>query len=413
MNEHYDAIIVGAGLAGLTAAIHLEEYNLKPLIIERDSRVGGRVKTDELNGFLLDHGFQVLLEEYPMAKKYLDYHALQLQPFTAGAICFNGPEKFKVKDTKRNPLAAVSMAFSPVGSFMDKIRLGNLVAELQKQSLEVLFDKPEMPTIEYLKKRGFSKKIVNRFFKPFLGGIFLDQELSTSSRMFEFVFKLFSEGNTSIPAGGMEEIPKQLKSRLSKTQFMFNTEVKNVSSGVVTLKNGEQVFSEQIIVTIPGIIHQETSALSWNSTSTFYFEADKTIIGKPLIALNHGKNALVNNFVILTDASKAYAPKGKVLVSASLTHSPTESVEETSRRIKNELALSFGVEVQKWKYLKSYQIKKALPRLTNLKYEMPLEEALIADGVYVAGDYLLNPSINAAMQSGEAAAKALVLHYSS
>ncbi len=413
MNEHYDAVIVGGGLAGLTAALHLEEYNLKPLIIERDSRVGGRVKTDELNGFLLDHGFQVLLEEYPLAKKYLDYTALQLKPFSAGAICFNGPDKFNVKDTKRNPLATVKMAFSPVGSFMDKIRLGNLVAELQKTSLDVLFDKPEMTTYAYLKKRGFSKKIINRFFKPFLGGIFLEQALETSSRMFEYVFKLFSEGNTSVPALGMEEIPKQLKAKLTKTQFMFNTEVKNVSSGVVTLKNGEQIFSDQIIVTTPGVIHQETSALSWNSTSTFYFEADKSIIGKPIIALNHNENALVNNFVVLTDASKAYAPKGKVLISASLTHAPTESVEETSRRIKNELALSFGVEVQKWKYLKSYQIKKALPKIASLAYEMRLEETRVAEGVYVAGDYLLNASINAAMQSGEAAAKALVLHYSS
>ncbi len=411
MNEQYDALIVGGGLAGLTAALHLEEYNLKPLVIEKSDRVGGRVKTDEKDGFLLDRGFQVLLEQYPVARKYLNYEALDLLAFRAGALCFNGPKKFTVQDVRRNPLAAVPMLFSPVGGLRDKLKINRLVKELQAESLAELFEKPEMSTLENLQKRGFSKKLIARFFQPFFGGIFLEKELNTSSRMFEFVFKLFSEGYTSIPGKGMEEIPKQLKAGLKHTKFIFHTEVKTVESGKVHLANGETLENEQIIISTPGLLAQEEAPMEWQSTANYYFKAPHSPLSRNVIALNYAKDGLVNNFTVLSDTAKGYAPKGEHLVSVSLLTLPGEPVEEVSRQIKNELALSFGTAVQEWTYLHSYHVKKALPVLQNLQYEMPFTETRVGDGLYLAGDYLLNGSINAAMLSGESAAKALILNY--
>jgi phytoene dehydrogenase-like protein len=409
--QQYDAIIIGAGLAGLTAALHLEKYNLRPLIIDKDERVGGRIKTDEIDGFLLDRGFQVILEDYPILQEYLNLKDLYLQSFEPGAILFNDTEKFKVRDVRRKPFSALAMAFSPVGTFMDKVRLGNMVTELQKQDVASLFTKPETTTLDYLQKRGFSKKIIERFFKPFFAGIYLENNLQTSSRMFEFVFKLFSEGNTCVPARGMEEIPKQLKAKLKQTEFMFQTEVKAVEANKITLSDGQILNSEQIVVSTPGLLTQERSDLNWQSTSNFYFETDASVLNQALIALNFKQDALVNNFTVLTDTSKLYAPKGKHLVSVSLTSTPKESVEETSRKIKNELALSFGSDVQNWRYLHHYNVDKALPVLSDLQHKMPFEETRIAEGLYLAGDYLLNASINGAMQSGESAAKALILNF--
>jgi protoporphyrinogen oxidase len=411
MSTQYDAIIIGGGLAGLTAALHLEEFNLKPLIIDASDRVGGRIKTDEVEGFLLDHGFQVLLEKYALAQKYLDYKALDLKSFSPGAVCFADTESFTVKDVRRNKLSAFNMLFSPVGTLADKLKLGKLIKTLEAQTVAEIFTKPEMSTAEYLKKAGFSKKIIARFFLPFFSGIFLENKLETSSRMFEFVMKTFSAGDISIPAKGMEEIPKQLKSKLRHTQFRFHTAVKSVKAGKISLSNGEEMEHANIIVTVPNLVKQDKHKVEWHATATYYFKAPKSILHSNILALNYKKGKLVNNFTVMSDTSKHYAPKGMHLISVSLNDIPTESEEEISRQIKNELALSFGPPVQQWEFLKSYHIPHALPKVSNLQDEVPFAETAITNGVYLAGDYLLNPSINAAMQSGESAAKALILNF--
>lgn len=413
MDKNYDVIIVGGGIAGLTAAIELEKFNLKILIIEKSDRVGGRVKTDVVDGFQLDHGFQVYLSDYPEGKAMLDYDALQLHPFYSGAICFNDYKKFEITDTSRHKMALPRMAFSPVGTIMDKVRIGNLSAHLQQTSIEDIFESPELNTLDYLRQKGFSKKIIERFFKPFYSGIFLENELQTSSRMFEFVFKMFAEGVAAIPAKGMEEIPRQLKSKLKTTEFRFHTEVKSVQHDTLYLADGNTLSCNNIIIATNGdnIIGQLETAMQWRKSATYYFSADKSILKKNIIALNYHPGRLVNNFTVLTDTAPGYAPKKKHLISVSLTHIPEKSVEEVSHDIKNELALAFGTSVQGWKFLHNYHIEHALPVGHDLKAEIPFTQTRLRDGLYLAGDHLLNPSINGAMKSGKLAAQAVVLNY--
>jgi phytoene dehydrogenase-like protein len=413
MTPNYDVIIVGGGISGLATAIELEKFNLKVLVLEKTDRVGGRVKTDNVDGFLLDHGFQVYLTAYPDASSILDYNALNLKSFYSGALCFNGDEKFTVSDTTRYKLATAKMAFSPVGGLMDKVRLGNLAARLKKTSLESIFIKPDLETLSYLKQLGFSDKIIQRFFKPFYGGIFLDNHLETSSRMFEFVFKMFAEGDAALPAGGIEEIPRQLKSKLKSTEFKFHTEVESIDKGLIKLKGGEQMQADHIVLATndDSIINQVDSHQQWHNTATYYFAADKSVLHKNIIALNYSEHPLVNNFTVISDAAKTYAPKGKHLISVSLKDVPQKSVEEVSRAIKNELALTFGSDVQGWQFLRNYHIAKALPVIHDVKNEIPFTETKLKDGLYLAGDYLLNGSINGAIKSGQLAAQAVILNY--
>lgn len=413
MESNYDVVIIGAGIAGLSAALELEKYDLRILVLEKTDRVGGRVKTDEVDGFLLDQGFQVYLTEYPEGKMLLDYDDLNLKPFYSGAVCYRNDRKFTITDTKRHKLKLPSMALSPVGSLMDKIRLGNLNARLKTVAVEDIFSRPEYTTLEYLKQKGFSDKIIERFFRPFFAGIFLENELETSSRMFEFVFKMFAEGNATIPAGGMEDIPKQMKSRLKSTEFMFHSEVSKIEGKRIELKNGDPIESEHIVVATDAdkILPQLTSEIPWRQTATYYYSADKSPLNNNIIALNYAKPKVVNNFTVLTDTAKNYAPKGKHLISVSLSEVPSESVEEVSREIKNELALTFGAEVQSWKFLKNYHIKKALPIPEDVQGEIPFSETQIKEGLYLAGDHLLNGSINGAMKSGKLAAQSVVFNF--
>ncbi|NVK48531.1 MAG: FAD-dependent oxidoreductase, partial [Cyclobacteriaceae bacterium] len=240
--------IIGAGLSGLIAALELEKSGFHPIILEATDRIGGRMKTDEVDGFLLDHGFQVLNTAYPEAKKYLDFQALHLKKFDPGAVIFDERESYIISDPLRNPLKVVSMAFSKVGTFMDKVKMFTLTQDLKQKSIEDIFSAEAIPTHQYLKNYGFSDQIIENFFKPFFRGIFLEKHLNTSSRMFEFVFKMFAMGHAAIPEKGMGEIPNMIREQLSATQIYFNHPVEEVQGSTILMKNGEELEADRIII---------------------------------------------------------------------------------------------------------------------------------------------------------------------
>jgi phytoene dehydrogenase-like protein len=190
----HDVLVIGAGLAGLTAALELYRAGKKVLILEATDQVGGRVATELVDGYCLDVGFQVLLTAYPETKKYLNYGQLGLQNFGAGAIILHKGKRHLLADPLRHPAHVLSSLLAPVGSLQDKLNIFWLRQRLKNTNLNEVFSRPETSTYEELRKYGFSEKIINTFFRPFLGGVFLERELQTSSRMFSFVYKMFSEG---------------------------------------------------------------------------------------------------------------------------------------------------------------------------------------------------------------------------
>jgi protoporphyrinogen oxidase len=409
----YDAIIIGAGAAGLVAAKELEPYKLKVLLVDAAPQVGGRLRTDHHNGYTLDHGFQVLLGAYPMVNKHLNVKDLKLKPFRAGALLFNEVQFFKVRDVNREALAYLPMAFSPVGNIFDKFKLAKLRKQVLASSIDDIFDSEDISTIDFLKKRGFSKKIIARFFKPFFGGIFLEQELKTSARQFQFIFKMFAEGDALLPAKGIAEIAFQLKSGLVKTEIRLNTSVQTVENGLLTLEDGEVLEAKQIIIaTEPSkLIPQLEEEISWHETLQVYFSGPSGRFCSTFIALNFAEDGLINNIACLSKVQASYAPKGKHLYSISLRKDPHLNEKELSDTLMKELSVLLGAQAEKWELIRSFKIKKALPVVEGVVNERDFEETKVMDGVYLAGDYLLNPSLNAAMLSGELAAKALLLNH--
>ncbi|MDX1666541.1 MAG: FAD-dependent oxidoreductase, partial [Saprospiraceae bacterium] len=218
-------LIIGAGIAGLIAAHELEEKGLNPLILEAANQPGGRIRTDESNGFLLDRGFQVLPTAYEEVGRYLDQEALDLCHFEPGALIFTGERNMRISDPLRQPGQLFSAAFSPVGSPKDKWLLWKLTRRLKKLSPAECFQHREERTLDFLKTFGFSHRIIEHFFRPFFAGIFLEDELDTSARMFRFVFKMFGEGVAAVPAKGMEEIPRHLRGKLERTEILYDQRV--------------------------------------------------------------------------------------------------------------------------------------------------------------------------------------------
>ena len=164
--------IVGAGVSGLIAAITLEKEGYSPTIYEATDGIGGRVKTDIVDAYQLDHGFQVLLDAYPMAQKYLDYEDLKLQKFLPGAqIYYNGKNSI-IGDPLRELGLLLPSLTSNVGTLGDKVKVFKLNTELKRKTVEEFFKEPETSTLEFLSKFGFSEGIITKFFKPFFSGIF-------------------------------------------------------------------------------------------------------------------------------------------------------------------------------------------------------------------------------------------------
>ena len=404
----YKIHIIGAGISGLITAQILENHGYHPTIIEATATVGGRVKSDIINGYTLDHGFQVLLTSYPAAKKYLDYKALDLQELLPGATIFKNGKSQTIGDPLRKISLLIPTLLSSIGTVSDKIKILKLNTLLKKKKIAAIFKTQETTTLQYLKDFGFSNEIITEFFIPFFSGIFLETELETSSRMFEFVYKMFGDGLAVIPKNGIQAIPNQLKNNLKNTTFKFNTPVKEVKDKHIILTDNKTIASHITIIAtdasslISNLKNQETH---WKSCDTLYFETKKSVLKKPLIGLISDKNTLINNIFYHTSVATSTKTE-KELLSVTIIKDHQLEEEVFIKEVVAELRSKCGIlDVT---FLKRYQIKKALPKLTNLQYEISSTETKLKSTIFLAGDQLLNGSLNAAMISGERAAMGVI-----
>jgi protoporphyrinogen oxidase len=411
LNTEMDIFIIGAGISGLIAAYELEKAGFNPIILESGNAVGGRVRSDYQDGFIFDRGFQVLLTAYPEAQRYLDYDALHLKKFDPGAIILRPGNLFTIHDPLRSPLKIVSMAFSSVGTFMDKIRIFKLTQSLKSKTEDEIFNEPNKTTLEFLRDYGFSERIIENFFMPFFRGIFLENELETSSRMFNFVFKMFSIGHAAVPQKGMQAISDQLKGKLVKTSIRLNTAVEKIEGNVIELSSGERINADKIIIaTRPDrfLSQMEGQFKPSRKVVNLYFSLEKSFFASPMIGLVTDKQFLVNNLVFMTDVSKSYAKSDRALLSVSITK-PIPVDNKLIEMVKIELEALTHIKSGHFKLEKKYEIKDALPQVEDMKSSISATQTKIYDNVFLSGDYLLNGSINAAMTAGRKAAEAVIL----
>ncbi len=406
--QDYKIHIIGAGVSGLIAANVLEQNGYSPVIIEATDSVGGRVKTDIIDGYQLDHGFQVLLTAYPAAQKYLDLESLDLQKFLPGASIFKKGKQVVIGDPLRDISLLFPTLFSGIGTFSDKLKILRLNNRLKKKTVSDIFSDKEQSTLSYLIDIGFSNQMITQFFKPFFSGIFLESRLETSSRMFEFVYKMFGEGYAALPKAGIAAIPKQLTQNLKTTAFKFNTKVTSIKDGKIVLLDNKILKSHFTIVATDAsnlISNLKDQPTVWKSCDTLYFETENRVISNPLIGLIPENNTLINNIFYHTSVETHVVAK-KELLSVTVIDSHNLSNEELIEHVKRELQQHCGID--SCKFIKQYHIPMALPKLNDLQYEMLPSETRLTSGVFLAGDTQLNGSLNAAMISGERAALGVI-----
>ncbi|KAJ8439544.1 hypothetical protein Cgig2_007061 [Carnegiea gigantea] len=374
------AIVIGGGLAGLSASTKLYSSGVPFLLLEASDGVGGRVRTDSVDGFLLDRGFQIFITAYPEAQKLLDYSSLNLKKFYSGAKVYFDGKFHVVADPVRHFWDAVGTLVNPIGTVVDKLLIGLTRIRVLQKSDEEIFYCSEVPIIELLRSWGFSESIIDRFFRPFFGGIFFDRELETTSRLFDFIFKSLALGDNTLPEKGIGEISNQLASKLPSDSIRLNSRVisiqiekqKSAHWVSVKLENGEELRSETGVILaveepeaeklLAGtlLVSDKRVKKPGRSTVCLYFSAEKAQIpsSDPVLYLNGSGKGIINNMFFATTVAPSYGPPGKALVSVSLIGLFNDVADD-------DLVAQVVRELSEWRAVEALLQDSKVPRAIN------------------------------------------------
>ena len=465
-----DLCIIGGGISGLSAAITTAEKSTQQsssskspsiLVIESDSAPGGRVRSDITDGFILDRGFAVFIEEYPISKKILDYEALELQQFLPGAkVKLSGKDKLaSVSDPLRRRRDILKAITSPVGSPLDKARLLPLFYTVMTKSIDKLFEMEETDTLTCLKEKyKFSDDFISQFLAPFLEGIYLSPLDQQSSRMFHFVMKMFTVGSTSLPKGGMQAVANQLADKATElgVDIQFNSRAVSIRKEestdrflleVESREHGKQTIqANSIIIATDGDaarnllqdiddnLDQSIGSLAkvpQRSVGCIYYAFQSPApLSEPILILNgegkrrrNTKDYPINNVCFPSVVQRSYAPTGSELCSVSILenalseHAGDHASLDVS--VRKQLSTWFPdcaseiIDESKWIQMGLYEIKNAQPshygngngsgdgaNINGGRDCTKFQGVALPKGVYVCGDHMATSTFNGALESG-------------
>jgi len=414
-------LIIGAGLAGLTCARVLQQHGVPCTLIDAAPAVGGRVRSTRRDGFIIDHGFQVLFDSYPTVRRYVDLAALGISAFDPGAVISIAGRRAVVSDPFRDPAAAPAAALNTMVPLADKLRVLWLVWRLRGTEPD---DEPDESTLDYLVRSGFSATMIDRFFRPFYGGIFLDRSLSTSARRFRAIFRALVAGRAVLPAQGIGQLSEQLAAPLAaRDAVMLGCAAAGLldDAGVVAgarLADGRLLRADATVLAVdaPAAVRLAGIAAptaAWSATTVLLAGARRVYAGRKIV-LNAAHDPLVNSVQQLTNVVPGYAPAGSHLLSVALAGTPPPDDAALEQAVRAELRQIFAGDRAALEALADARLL-GIVRIPFAQFRQPPGGAARLPGnrsgragLYLAGEYTTHSSIEGAMLSGERAALAVL-----
>ncbi|KOT30563.1 amine oxidase [Streptomyces caelestis] len=397
-----DAVVVGAGLAGLACALDLCRAGLRVALLEASDGVGGRMRTDRRDGFLLDRGFQVFNTSYPQVKRRLNLRSLQLRPFTPGIIAHTPTGPVRLVDPTRSPGAARELLPGRILAARDLAALAALTARDAILPAGLLKRGADRPTSEALSRAFLSDAVIAHVLRPFLSGVFLEDRLETSARFFHLVWRSMVRGSLCLPATGIGAVPARLADGLPDGVLRLETPVAEITDEGVLLGDGTELPAPTVVVAtdaatagrlLPGL-----SVPDARTVTTYYHAAAGTPLAEPTLMVD-GTGAVLNTCV-LSEVASGYAPPGTALVSTSVLGTDRPGAADEVRR---RLAGLYGVDTSDWGQVAACTVQGALPAMLP---PWPLSRTTrFGPGRHVCGDHRATGSVQGALASGTRAAR--------
>lgn len=400
-------------MAGLACARRLRDAGRSVQLLEASDAVGGRVRTDVVDGFRLDRGFQVLLTAYPAVQDELAGRMPAGGRFRRGALVRHDGRFHRIADPGDDFLAALRGTLSPVLSLTDGLRLLRWRRRVLGADPEELLRGPPEPASVAFRSMGFTDSAVAAFLAPLLGGALMDPELGVSRRIVDFVFRAFAAGDALLPRGGMREVPRALLEDLPSGAVRTGTRIAAIRAGHARAGDGSEYHGRAVVVATDGPeadrLLGEVHPRRYRSCTTVYFASDRPPLEGPHLILNGEGRGMVNHVAVLSEVEPSYAPSGAALVAACVVGPASlRDEDETNRAARKQLREWFGQQVDGWRYLRTYRIPRALPSQEPADLLVPRRPVRMEPGVYLCGDHRENSTLHGAIRSGRRAADALL-----
>lgn len=406
-----DVVVVGAGLAGLAAARQLSIYGKTVRVIEATDAVGGRVRSDDVGGFVLDRGFQLYNPAYPEAARVLDHEALDLIPFSPGVQVSFASSSRTVGDPRKPQWWASSLS-PATGSLLTKTRFGLYALTCARTPVSELAQRPDITAGEALTQAGVDRTVMRSVVQPFLTGVFLETDLATSRHFLDLVLRSFVRGRPSVPAAGMRAIPEQLAAALPPGTIVLDSPVEKIertSRGIAIHSSHGMWQAEDVVIAADPhhakALMPDLTIPEGNSVTTWYFAAPvgtPVTQGQPLLIVDGAHRGPIINCVAYSHA----VPQTDNRLLMSVSTLGTQTGSEREREVRTHLSTVLSLPTEAWELVQVYPIAYALPQFTVGSALTQVAEW--SPNVYLAGDYRSTPSIQGAMVSGRRAADAIL-----
>ena len=400
-------MIIGAGMAGLACARTLAAAGVSVRILEASDGVGGRVRTDVVDGFTLDRGFQILLTAYPELQRWFSLDELELQRFHPGATVWTGQRCTNIGDPLRRPLDLPATALSTVGTIGDKLRLLRLIVSVRRGSVPDLLRRPDMSTAERLRSAGFSRRFIDQFFTPLFSGIQLDPQLEVSSRRFEVILRMLAVGDSAVPASGMGTLSTRLAAPLPADAVQFDSSVHRIEGTTVHLESGQTVTAGRLVIATQGPVASRLLGLpdpGSRPVAAIWFDASSDGVRGKRILLDGAGSGPVKNLAVLSDVAPTYAPPGRTLCVAAIP-GPSALSPDLEAEARSQLR-RWRLGSESWETIRVDVIAHGQP--LQLPPLDPRRSVRLGDRRYVCGDHRDTASIQGALFSGRRAAAAVL-----